>query len=198
MSEGLSQRLEKYESQAEWWQYGWLGFHSVATLANGYEAGRTHNSANKRYFTVNATTGGAAVLDMLVFPLYPNSVPKTFSGESEKQRNLYRLQELANKVKERSSWEAHLTGWLVGLVGGAIITAGPGKSSDGGMFFLSSGLVTELQIWTLPKEAVTEWESYQQTGKLSSVLPWDERKVSWKPAGASLDPHGLAVHWWFE
>lgn len=186
-NEWLSQRVEHYEKQAQWWQYGWLAFHGVSSVVEGYEANRTHSKAMERAKTVSAVASGLGVADLLLEPLYTPAGKNTTDASS-------RLKNLAEHIEERSSWRGHLAGWLTGLAGGLVIAAGHGKESDGWEFFALSGLVTEMQIWTLPKEAVQDWKSYQRTNQISLA---DNRTVSFKPAAARAISHGIEVLWWF-
>ena len=186
-NEWLSQKVEHYEKQARWWQHGWLAFHGTSSVIEGYEANRTHSKAVERAKTVSAVASGLGVADLLLEPLDISEGRNTTEAA-------FRLKNLAERIEEKSSWRGHLAGWLTGLVGGMLITGGHGKESDGWEFFALSGLVTEMQIWTLPKDAVQDWKNYQRMSQISCI---DNRMVSFKPAAARAIRHGIEVLWWF-
>lgn len=198
-------RIESYENHARWWQYGWLAVHSAGAAISVYEAGRTHNSAEKRRYGVNAMSGAGAVREMLVKPIHPAAFVYTDGGSRD---DLYRLQQLAEDVRERSGWEARIGGWLTGLIGGLVVASGPGKIRNGVGFFLATGTVTELQIWTLPKEALRAWQNYQHGQDRETLVADDahhgkhapdlkRRSTIPIPAGVILATHGLSFHWHF-
>ncbi|MTI13382.1 hypothetical protein [Sansalvadorimonas verongulae] len=188
------QTVDVLEAQARWWQYGWMAVHGASALIDSHEAGRTHDKALKRARAVSAFSSGLGVAELLVEPLYP--LPAA-AHDPDLSDEAFHLKALAERVEEKASWRGHLGGWLTGLISGLVIAGGHGKSSDGWEFFALSGLVTEIKIWTLPKEAIEEWENYQRTGKASGGSVYDERIVSLKPAGARVIPHGLELLWWF-
>lgn len=198
-------RIKSYENHARWWQYGWMAVYSAGAAISAYEAGRTHNAAEKRLRGVNAMSGIGAVREMLVKPIHPAAFVYTNEGSRD---DLYRLQQLAEDVREHSGWEERFGGWLTGLIGGLVVASGPGKTSDGVGFFLSTGAVTELQIWTLPREALRAWQKYQKGQDREMLVVEDachDRHVLYRkprstipiPAGVMLAAHGLSFHWHF-
>ncbi|WP_281648726.1 hypothetical protein [Parendozoicomonas sp. Alg238-R29] len=190
----LSERVEEYQQQSQWWQYGWSGIHGVSAIAQGYEANRTHSKSSERANTVGAVSAALGAGDVLFRSLYPLPEKSQIPGLSD---NAFRLKVLAERIEARSSLAGHLEGWLTGFVGGLIIAAGHGKESDAWEFFAVTGLVVEAQIWSLPRGAVKDWKSYQRSGQLPRGHVKDERIASVKLAGARAIRHGVEFLWWF-
>ncbi len=98
---------------------------------------------------------------------------------------------LAKHVSRRQSWRGHMEGWLTALAGVVIMAAGHGRDSDAVEFFALTGLVTELQIWSLPGQAVSDWESYRKGLSHQYIT---DRHQGLLPSVWAI-PHGLKFCW---
>ena len=191
-------RIESYENHARWWQYGWISAYAGNAAVSAYEIGRTHNAAARRLHAVNAIASIGSVREMLVHPIYP---PAFSYGHGTGRTELHRLQELAEDVRDLGGWKSRLEGWLTGLIGGIVVAAGPGRTSDGINFFVATGVATELQIWTLPREALVAWQKYQQVHEKEALV--DELSLlKTRPstpmlAGIGVSNHSLQLCWQF-
>ena len=186
----LKSSLERYEQQAGWWQYGWMGVHTATTVVEGLEAGRTSNKSKKRAHTVSSLSAALGMADVLINPLYP--LTRKGSNEEDAQQLERRMETLVDRIERRTSWLGHLEGWLTALIGGVVMAAGHGKDSDAIEFFVISGLVTELEIWSLPRQAVADLENYKKKRDSQPVVA--KNMTRGKPI-VQVIPHGLTLRW---
>ncbi|MCL6271843.1 hypothetical protein M3P05_18135 [Sansalvadorimonas sp. 2012CJ34-2] len=183
----LNQKLHKYKPRIELWQNGWLAVHGTSAVADAYRASRTHNRACERVHAVSAASAALGAADLLFRPVIPNQ-----SNDDPEQQ----MRTLAENIRWRKSWKGHFDGWLTAIAGAFITAAGPGKDSDAVEFFLLAGLVTELEIWSLPSGAVKDWDRYLS----GHHEGFPSRKRDSSPSHAPLVqtiPHGLKLTWLF-
>ncbi len=188
--DSLQSIVQRYERDARIWQYGWVGAHTIFAGISGVEAWRTKDSADRRLHVVSALTSAGAVWEMWMRPLYP--LP-TLGQDAGQDNDSYRLSYLADEVRERRSLKESLTGWAIGLIGGAIVAGNGGTRKNGVNFFLTSGLSTQLQVWTLPKGVVTDWERYDRESWLAKA----RSRSSIQLVGIQPNSSGIHLLWRF-
>ncbi len=189
-SDSVQSILQRYERDARFWQYGWVGAHTLFASVSGIEAWRTNSCSDRRLHVVSALTSAGAVWEMWMRPLYPlPKLRKDGLGENDS----YRLAYLADEVRERRGLKESLSGWAIGLIGGAIVAGNGGTRKNGVNFFLTSGLSTQLQVWTLPKGVVADWDRYDK----ESWLAKEYCRSAVQLVGVRPELRGISVYWQF-
>jgi len=173
----IQSRLDDGTKNAKRWQYSWLGINGgVAAAQFGLAASQTdEDEKNDQYDNiVGGISNVLAVGDLVFNPLDSwNAAGKlqNFPQETdeEKKAKLLFAEQLLKDCADREiygrSWVAHGLAGLVSLIGGAAIALdedeeGDYRYDDGAIFFASSLLFAEIQIFTMPTRSIKDWETY--------------------------------------
>lgn len=173
----IQNRLDMGQTASKRWQYSWMFVHGgSAYLQLGMATTETDkDEENDRYDNVvGGITSVLAVGDLAIHPLGAwnaadrlRALPEnTIEEKKAKLRYAERLlKECADREAYGRSWQTHALAGLVSLAGGAAIAMDRDEDDDhrygdGATFLLSSMLVAEIQIFTMPTRAVADWNAY--------------------------------------
>lgn len=115
---------------------------------------------------VGGITNLLAVGDLAVNPLGAWNAAETLRSRpnEEKQVKLRYAEQLLKDCADREeygrSWKTHALGALLSLLGGIAIACDDGRGGDGALFFATSMAVAEIQIFTMPTSAISDWKEY--------------------------------------
>lgn len=196
----IQERLDKGTAAAKYWQYSWTAIHGGSTcLGFGLAASmRNKDQEEDRYDNiVGGITSLLATGDLIATPLTAWSAADKLRDcpaatvDEKKAKLQYAealLKECADREEYGRSWKPHAAAILVNLLAGIAISADGGRSGDGALSFATGMLVSEIQIFTMPTQAVTDWNEYSEmdSGKSVSKRETFFKKRFW----VTIHPHG--------
>jgi len=165
----IETRIANQRPSAQYWQYGWTGFHAASAAGQAFLAVDANDSDDEINYLVGAAKSTGALAQMMIKPLpavqssiqfheMPSQTRDERIAKLAQGESLLRIN--AERASTRTGWKRHLIGIGVNLLGGGIITAF-GDSSDAITSTLIGITVSEMNIWTEPSRAVTDLEDYQ-------------------------------------
>jgi hypothetical protein len=173
----IQERLDAGKTDAKRWQYSWMFIHGFSTdVQFGLAATQTDNDEEEDRYdnVVGGISSLLAVGDLTFNPLVAwNAADKLRAlpdqtSEEKKAKLQYAetlLKECADREESGRSWKTHALAGLVSLAGGTAIAMDEDEDDDhrygdGAMFLVSSMLVAEIQIFTMPTRAMADWKDY--------------------------------------
>ncbi len=154
-----------------------------------------------------ASTLGVIPLGVLPFPARtaPRDLARVPAGSpDERRRKLAFAEQLleatAKDAKLRRSWVNHATSISVAVGVGLVLGVGYGRPRSGLLSALGGIALSEVQIWTMPTAAISDFAAYQKLDiEPDTSLPAASSKASFSPMGFSLGPHpgGFSISGWF-
>ncbi|MFZ2631416.1 MAG: hypothetical protein WA081_18745 [Desulfosalsimonadaceae bacterium] len=173
----IQERLDAGKTDAKRWQYSWMFIHGFSTdLQFGLAATQTDNDEEEDRYdnVVGGISSLLAVGDLTFNPLVAwNAADKLRAlpdktSEEKKAKLRYAeqlLKDCADREESGRSWKTHALSGLVSLIGGAAIAMDEDEDNDhryddGAAFLISSMLVAEIQIFTMPTRAMADWKDY--------------------------------------
>ncbi len=183
----------------KWW-YGWIAGYSAATLAQGGVYFAADNKSLKQDMALGAATTFLGVGGQLITPLIPYKQKKTtgninkivFDGNfNDPERYEQILSEIARREKEGRSWKTHAVAGVVNISSGLVTWKGFNRSFGEGLLnFALNTVITEAQIWTQPKRAISDYREYMNKYGGSSSLGEKKHEAEWMltvlPGGVTL------------
>lgn len=190
----IETRLQKQQTRAKYWQYGWTGFYSLSSAGQAIAAFDSNDNDDQLSHGVGAAKAAGGLAQLLLKPQ-----PALRNGESfdalparSREQRLHKLAQgealldsHAQRAAERFTWRRHAMGIAGNLLGGAIIAAF-GDSSDAVTSTLVGLAVSEATIWTEPAGATRDLDDYRNkkwTGQAARAGQW---RVLASPGGATL------------
>jgi hypothetical protein len=185
----IQERLDKGTTAAKRWQYSWMLINGGASYLQFGMATTLDDKdeENDRFDNiVGGITGLLAAGDLAVNPLVAWSAAERLrqlpdATMDEKIEKLKQGEQLLKACADREeygrSWKTHALAGLVNLIAGMAIAGDDNRGRDGALSFASGMLVSEIQIFTMPTRAITDWQEYS---KLSSDGFASRRETFWK------------------
>lgn len=170
----IQDRLDAGTINAKRWQYSWMcayGFGAEVQLGLATTLTEKDDRDNQFDNIVGGVTNLLGVGDLAFDPLVSyNAADKLrelpANTSQEKKAKLQYAEQLLKRCADREesgrSWQTHALAGIVSLIGGVAITCDGGRGGDGAGFFAASMAVSELQIFTQPTRAISDWQSYSQ------------------------------------
>lgn len=175
----IQERLDAGKTNAKRWQYSWMFIHGFSTEAQfGLAATQTDSDEEEDRYdnVVGGITSLLAVGDLALNPLVAwnaadklRALPDKTSDEKKAKLRYAEqlLKDCADREEDGRSWKTHALSGLVSLIGGSAIAMDKDEDNDhryddGAAFFISSMLIAEIQIFTMPTRAMADWKAYSE------------------------------------
>ena len=185
--EWLEQTLDAGAGYSKLWQYGWSSGYAVGMVAGAVRAGTENKKNNKKKHEVRTNaivTASKALIGTTRLLLTPHpgrlgaqpmrdvvgtnhdaKLQRLAAGEAQ-------LEEVAERAEKRHRWQRHAGNVALNLIGGGFIF-GFGDDTDAAISIGVGLAVGELMIWTSPKRAEADLQSYrQQFASTPQDPPW--------------------------
>lgn len=191
-----------------WWSscyYGWTALSMgqfVWALATPDKDRRTDMAVGAA-----ASTLGVIPLGVLPFPArtaWADLARVPAASPLERRRKLafaeHLLEAAAKDEKLRRSWVNHATSIGVSIGVGLLLGVGYGRPMSGVINAVGGIALSEIQIWTMPTAAITDYSEYRKLdGMPAALVPAILPKPTMSPVGISLSPHpgGMSISGWF-
>lgn len=180
----IETRIASQRPGAQYWQYGWTGFHAASAAGQALLAVDASDTDDEINYLVGAAKSTGALAQMMIKPLpvvqgsiqfheMPSRTRDERIAKLARGESLLRVN--AERASSRTSWKRHLTGIGANLLGGGIIAAF-GDGSDAITSTLIGITVSEINIWTEPSRAVNDLEDYRNT----RWAPGQSSRVNWQ------------------
>ena len=173
----IQTRLDEGKTGAKRWQYSWMFIHGFSTEAQ-FGMATTQTDKDEEEDRYDNVVGGIssllAVGDLTFNPLVAwnaaeklRALPDKTSDEKKAKLRYAEqlLKDCADREEDGRSWKTHALTGLVSLIGGSAIAMDKDEDNDhrygdGAAFFVSSMLIAEIQIFTMPTRAMADWKDY--------------------------------------
>lgn len=171
----IQNRFKKGSLHAQLWQYGWLGGFSTSLAARSYVAA-TGKGDNRFDATVGIFTSLSAVMSLTLNPL-PSSFAVSELAKLPENTPEQRLKKLkyaewlldasAKEAKRRRGWKIQGVFLLEQLLAGLAIGLIDNRPSDGLKTAAIGMLASEIFTFTMPTNAITDYEAYSNASFIS-------------------------------
>ncbi|MGD9186669.1 MAG: hypothetical protein PVI89_00565 [Desulfobacteraceae bacterium] len=200
----IQSSLDAGGASAKRWQYGWSTAYGGLTYLY---AGQSlvlddDDQSDDRYDAlVNSAGSLIGLVGTLAFPMKTHIAAESLKRmpevtQAQKEAKLQQAETLLRQSAEREAqgrcWQAHAFGALVSALAGVAVASDDGRSEDGLIMFATNLLVSEIQIFTTPTRATTDWKRYRQGRPGQSIKPKAKSRFS-----ISLLPRGIAANYLF-
>ena len=179
--EWLEQTLDAGAGYSKRWQYGWSSGYAVGMVGGAVQAGLTSKNDTRVNAIVTASKAligttrllltphpgrlGAQPMRDVVGTNHDAKLQRLAAGEAQ-------LEEVAERAEKRHRWQRHAGSVALNLIGGGFIF-GFGDDTDAAVSIGVGLVVGELMIWTSPKRAEADLQSYrQQFASTPQDPPW--------------------------
>lgn len=151
------------------WYFGWFGTFTVLTTGAFIWAGTTDDIATRDHRLVGGVTSGLGILQMSVLGMPPAFSASRFAAlpeatREEREAKLMAGERMglagANRQQLGRTFIPHLALAVVATVSGLVLALPLDHPREGIIQFVSGVAVGELQIWTMPQDAVAHWDAY--------------------------------------
>ncbi len=165
----LESRLEAGTGAAERWSYGWLGAFGTLSVAQFGVALGTTDPGLRADTAVGAVSASLGCVPFALFPFAPRLAASELrllpaNTPDERRRKLARAEALMKKSAKAEkfgrSWVPHVAGTTVAIVWGVVLAAAYHRVRSGIINATIGSGIVELQIWTQPTAAITDWKAY--------------------------------------
>ena len=171
----IQKALDDGAGNSKLWQYGWTGFYAAVTTAEAINAadkdGDTDDEKEERFdSTVNATTSFLGFGSMLFDPLKTHSAARNLKiiPETTREEQVLKLAaaeqcltDAAKRQKSGRSWQTHALAGLVNILAGIAVATDNDRDDDGLVMFATGMVVSEIQIFTMPTQAIDDLKNYR-------------------------------------
>jgi hypothetical protein len=185
----IKQMLEQGKPNANRWWYGWLIGYSAATIGQGAVFFASNDKETRQDMALGAATTFLGAMGQIITPRVPGTAPDRLADISEstpeeRSNKLIKaeklLRECALQEKFGRSWKTHAITGVVNLSSGLVVWLGFKRSIWEGLGnFALNTVITEVQIWTQPTRAITDYDDYiekynsgEKPGSRKSELSW--------------------------
>ena len=179
--EWLEQTLDAGAGYSKLWQYGWSSGYAVGMVGGAVQAGLTSKNDTRVNAIVTASKALIGTTRLLLTP-HPGRLGAqpmrdvVGTGHNAKLQRLAageaQLEEVAERAEKRHRWQRHAGSVALNLIGGGFIF-GFGDDTDAAVSIGVGLVVGELMIWTSPKRAEADLQSYrQQFASTPQDPPW--------------------------
>lgn len=163
---GYRDAFERGERHANAWQYGWTGVYGASLAFNAYQASEASDRDDRYDARVgvvkSALALGGMFLDRQPHPEARRQFEQLRAGDDlDRARAL--ILDTAAEERERRALRTRLGSLAVNTAAGLLIGVGDGRGSDGAINFATGMLISELQIWTQPRQASLAVNRFQPT-----------------------------------
>lgn len=181
--EFIEGRLVRASGKANLWWNGWYFGWTALTAGQFVIALATSDKGMRKDMAVGAAASSLAVipLGILRFPAKTAArdlarVPGNSSADRRRKLQIAErlLKSAADDEKLRRSWVNHATSIGVSIGVGVLLGVGYDRPLSGFLNALGGIALSELQIWTTPTAAMTDFAEYQSFGRhagTSSFMP---------------------------
>ncbi len=179
--EWLEQTLDAGAGYSKLWQYGWTSGYAAGMVIGSLQAGLTSNNDTRVNAIVTASKALIGTTRLLLTP-HPGRLgaqPMRDVVGTDHNAKLQRLtageaqlEEVAERAEKRHRWQRHAGSVALNLIGGGFIF-GFGDDKDAAVSIGVGIVVGEIMIWTSPKRAEADLQSYrQQFASTPQDPPW--------------------------
>jgi len=179
--EWLEQTLDAGAGYSKLWQYGWSSGYAVGMVGGAVQAGLTSKNDTRVNAIVTASKAliGTTRLLLTLHPGRLGAQPMRDVVGTNHDAKLQRLtageaqlEEVAERAEKRHRWQRHAGNVALNLIGGGFIF-GFGDDTDAAVSIGVGIVVGELMIWSSPKRAEADLQSYrQQFASTPQDPPW--------------------------
>ena len=179
--EWLEQTLDAGAGYSKLWQYGWSSGYAVGMVGGAVQAGLTSKNDTRVNAIVTASKAllgttrllltphpgrlGAQPMRDVVGTNHDAKLQRLTAGEAQ-------LEEVAERAEKRHRWQRHAGNVALNLIGGGFIF-GFGDDTDAAVSIGVGIVVGEIMIWSSPKRAEADLQSYrQQFASTPQDPPW--------------------------
>ncbi len=158
--------FDKGQSRAKLWSYGWTAVYGAATVAQTFEAIRSHDDRVSNIVGASESLLGVGAL--VIDPFHARSsgsdlrkIPESTPEEQQSKLDMAEnwLERNYKQEKFGRSWLTHVGVLVVGIIGAGVIWHYEGRNNA-----LINGLSTiaggELLIWTQPTKGIKDYHEY--------------------------------------
>jgi len=176
----IEERLEGARRWSNWWWKGWTGGYAFGTLLTSAQAATEGDTGDRAVSVVSAVKAAFGTTRLYIYqptarrgadPL--GAAPPGDAAACQRRLDLaeQRLHDSAHETGRAFRWKSHIFNVALNSLGAVV--AGEGWGSRGEAW-TSAGIgvvVGELQIWTQPRQPVTDLAEYEQhfSGTAASV-----------------------------
>ncbi len=200
----IQQMLEQGKPNANRWWYGWLIGYSAATIGQGAVWLTSDDKNTRQDMALGAATTFLGAMGQIITPMIPGTASDRLARISEgtpqeRRDKLLKAEKLLEKCalreKEGRSWKMHALTGVVNLAGGFIVWLGFDRNIwEGVGNFALNTAITEIQIWTQPTRAITDYDNYIKKYKFVKQPDSRKSKLSWS---VSVSPGRLGISFQF-
>jgi hypothetical protein len=165
----LEARLDAGTGAANRWWYGWFASYGALTLGQYGVALATRDPGLRADAAVGAASSSLGVLGLGLSPFTPSFAAAALRGvpagtPEERRRKLARAEALLRKGAEdeqlRRGWLAHVAGVGVSLASALVRALAYHRVQSAVLAGVFGVGISELQIFTLPRAAIRDWDAY--------------------------------------
>lgn len=196
----IQQMLEQGKTNANRCWYGWLIGYSAATIGQGAVFLTNEDKETRQDMALGATTTFLGVMGQIITPMVSGIAPDRLadiaeSTPEEKSNKLLEaeklLKECALREKDGRSWKTHAIAGAVNLGSGLVVWLGFKRSIwEGVGNFALNTVVTEVQIWTQPTKAITDYDDYIKKYKSEEKMGCRKSETRWS---ITISPERLGI-----
>ncbi|MFH2064369.1 MAG: hypothetical protein ABIK15_04095 [Pseudomonadota bacterium] len=170
----IQERLDQGTTTARRWQYSWMLINGGLSYLQ-FGMATTLDDKDEEHDRFDNIVGGITGLlgagDLAVNPLVAWSaaerlrqLPDTTTDEkiAKLRQGEALLKACADREEYGRSWKTHALNGLVNLLAGVAIACDDNRKGDGALAFASGMLVSEIQIFTMPTRAISDWQEYSK------------------------------------
>ncbi len=198
----IEARLSSGASKANlWWQtwyYGW----TALSMGQFVWALATPDKDTRVDMAVGAAASTLGVIPLGILPFPARTAPWNLArmpadSPAERRRKLVYAEQLleyaAKDEKLRRSWVNHATSVGVSVAVGLVLGIGYDRPRTGLLNALGGIALSEIQIWTMPTAAITDFAEYRRMDSVD--IPHASSTPATFPIGISVGPHagGLSL-----
>ncbi len=169
----IQEALDSGSGASKLWQYGWTGVYGATAIVEGVNANdnvEIDEKDDQFDSTVNAITSLLGLGNMVYDPLTSYSASEKLksilaSNDMDQKTKLAAAERLLTSCAKREekgrSWKTHVLAGIVSIMAGIAVASDDSRGDDGLVMFASSMLVSEIQIFTMPTQAIDDLRNYK-------------------------------------
>ncbi len=198
----IEARLSNGAAKANLWWHTWYFGWTALSMGQFVWALATPDKGTRADMAVGAAASTLGVIPLGILPFPARTAPWNLArmpagSPEERRRKLvyaeHLLESAASDEKLRRSWVNHATSIGVSVAVGLVLGIGYGRPRTGLLNALGGIALSEIQIWTMPTAAITDFAEYQKLDP--NGIPHASSTPKPLPISISIGPHagGLSL-----
>lgn len=198
----IETRLSRGADKANLWWHTWYYGWTALSMGQFVWALATPDKGTRVDMAVGAAASTLGVIPLGILPFPARTAPRSLarmpvSSPEERRRKLayaeHLLESASADEKLRRSWVNHATSIGVSVAVGLVLGIGYERPRTGLLNALGGIALSEIQIWTMPTAAISDYAEYRKLGSFDNAHA--SSTVPTFPITISFGPHagGLAV-----